>query len=120
MLKYWPILICGIAITAGSLGKAPKLPQISFNLLEPDKIAHFLAYLVWTMAASWTYSRLKKRSLVAIPISISLYGVLMELGQLLLTSGRMFDWADALANTIGAFVGWMIGRKFFYNKTMSV
>lgn len=80
-----------------------------------DKIAHFFAYFVLGALTSWgikkqlwTFDNLKWFILTMI---FSLYGLLLEIGQLIGTTSRQFDWGDAIANMMGMVVGiWVVKR----------
>lgn len=70
-----------------------------------DKINHFGAYFVLTLLI-FNYLKTLNRSyavLYALFIATT-YGVLMEYLQKYLTSERMFDYYDIVANFFGAFI----------------
>ncbi len=88
----------------------------SFNHLQPnisniDKIEHILAYFVLTFV--WLLALKKKTSkykLVTV-LSVFLYGVLLEVLQMKLTSYRQGDVLDGLANSSGILLA-----TFFFDK----
>jgi hypothetical protein len=89
----------------------------SFNILDfvgIDKMGHLTFYsilsLLWFLAL-----RKRKYTAFAINISIIFFGIIMEIAQVLLNAGRMFEWADVLANTIGTLIGFYI-FVWSYNK----
>jgi VanZ family protein len=74
-----------------------------------DKLHHFIAYgslmLVWTLLhAEKSITQQLKLAVVFMAM-----GVLIECAQGL-TTYRFFEWADALANSIGVILGWLMGR----------
>ncbi len=103
---FWGILII---ILSGTPGK--KMP--SFNVFQEDKIGHFGVYAIFAML--WIYSFLKSNmpfrnaAILAFLISAGL-GMTMEWCQANLFVDRSFDYADELANCIGA----AMGVAFFY------
>lgn len=72
-----------------------------------DKISHFFAYFVLTILwvlflfFSEKQNRSLKRSLRITIIACTLFGVMMEVLQGLLTTYRSSDWYDIIANTSG-------------------
>lgn len=78
-------------------------PEIGVRLPEGDKVGHFLAYLCLSAWSVMLFTRLRDRLLAA--IALLLLGVLMELAQGGLTSDRMMDARDAVANGVGVMVG---------------
>lgn len=42
----------------------------------------------------------------------AIYGGLIELYQGYILTNRIADWVDFLANCIGAFIGWVIMRRY--------
>lgn len=68
-----------------------------------DKLGHFLAYLVLSAWAVWTF-RTRRAHLLAALALVAL-GVAMEFAQANLTRVRLGDVRDALANTLGVAVG---------------
>lgn len=101
-------------------------PNISFNVSNSDKIGHFLAY--GTLSAWAVMLFRQKRTWILNAVALIFLGIAMEFAQGYLTTTRMMDWHDALANTIGVALGlcvsllpmqvWLVtlDRKFFQNK----
>ena len=74
-----------------------------------DKIGHFLAYALLAAWAAWIFRepRTRWRAMLA----LCLLGVLIEVAQGTLTTNRMMDWRDALADFAGvAFGAWLALR----------
>lgn len=108
----WALLILvACSVTTPSL----QVPDL-FDLIKPDKFAHFFFYAVYvvlfyrsfsTMPAATVYYRQSLR----LPLfSGILYGGLIEVYQGLLLPNRTADYVDAIANAIGAVLGWGICR----------
>lgn len=106
----WAIIM--FLLTIATKGDLPKMDQ--WDLLSFDKFAHFSQFciLIFLMIIGFhkqhTFRALRYR-----PIQISLiiclvYALVLEILQLLLASGRSFDFTDALANILGCFGGLLI------------
>ncbi|MEW7293082.1 VanZ family protein [Aquimarina sp. 2304DJ70-9] len=105
--KYFFVLVIlstGI-ITWASLAKF--VNPIGFNVKGSDKIAHCIAYFIFTMVWFLFFFFRKKekqnfiQSIAKTMVFCFLYGFLMESLQFLLTSYRSFEWYDVMANTSG-------------------
>ncbi len=111
-------LVCclyGAAICALSLLPGRKLPRLSGTVAHADKIVHFLMYALLAGLLWWALRvrhRARSALVAAVLLGTSLYGLLMEFLQGLLTSGqRCFSVADILANAGGALLAVCIGIK---------
>jgi len=75
-----------------------------------DKVLHAFAYTV--LALSWFYAIKKAhdntRVKIVIAISIFIFGIIIEVLQEWLAQGRMMDFKDVIANTIGILVAFSI------------
>ena len=101
-------------------------PTISLDVSNSDKIGHFLAY--GTLSAWAVMLFRQKRAWILNAVALTFLGIAMEFAQGYLTTTRMMDWHDALANTMGVGLGlcvsllpmqvWLVklDRKFFQNK----
>jgi len=94
-------------ITLDNLGGSIKIPY-------KDKMVHFVFYFVFVLL--WSYYRKSIRfssqhALLILAIAIG-FGILMELCQGAFTTTRNPDILDALANSIGAFSGFLIVKNF--------
>jgi VanZ family protein len=78
-------------------------PDFSFQFLE-DKIAHFLIFglVATSILRTPKFKDLSLRSLLIAALITSAYGAFDEIRQSL-TPGRSVEFADWLANTLGAF-----------------
>ena len=101
-------------------------PTISLDFSNIDKIGHFLAY--GTLSAWAVMLFRQKRAWILNAVALTFLGIAMEFAQGYLTTTRMMDWHDALANTMGVGLGlcvsllpmqvWLVklDRKIFQNK----
>ena len=78
-------------------------PNISLEVSNSDKIGHFLAY--GTLSAWAVMLFRQKRTWILNAVALIFLGIAMEFAQGYLTTTRMMDWHDALANTIGVGLG---------------
>ncbi len=98
----WSLLWCCAvaAVVVLSLTPAPDMPDFPSG---GDKIEHFLAYGLLAAGAVQLYARWT--SLFSVGIALVLMGIGLEYAQGALTTDRMMDRWDALANTIGVIAG---------------
>ncbi len=96
--KFWLLLWCA-AVIAVCLIPPPQLnlPQNS------DKVEHFLAYFLLAGSAVQLFAT--RRALCVVALGLLLMGVGIEWMQGALTSNRMADPMDVLANSIGVLAG---------------
>lgn len=107
------LILCGIPGT--------RLPELTFwQWLRPDKIAHLILFGVQSYLLLIGFSKLpatsgwRRQSAVrAVAISI-FYGVSIEWMQVYVFIQRSGDVRDAIANAIGALLGWWLFRKFHH------
>ncbi|MCK0745917.1 VanZ family protein [Chromohalobacter nigrandesensis] len=110
-LRWLCLALAGISaavIAWGSLTPGAEMPQD----LPWDKFNHFIAYA--GLAALMRLGGL--RALTALGLAIG-YGILIEGLQLGVPGRSGADWADALANTLGALAAvgachWLLPRRF--------
>jgi VanZ family protein len=81
-------------------------PRIDLDLPEGDKIGHFLAYASLSAWSVWLFASRRHRWQAA--LALVALGVVMELAQGALTSDRMMDVRDALANGLGVGLGQLL------------
>lgn len=93
-------------------------PQTDFRMA--DKSVHLLMYFILACIMWWEKCRTtKKRPTKAFAVCTvvfpTLLGIAMELAQAYLTTYRGGDWADAVANALGAILalpaGLLLTRK---------
>lgn len=93
----WCLAIAIVVVV--SLMPPPPMPDIDGG----DKIGHFLAYFV--LAASAVQLFRNWPALLGAGLGLVLLGVGIEYAQDTLTTTRMIDPKDALANTLGVIAG---------------
>ncbi len=100
-LKTFLIIAASIWTTAmliGFLTPLTKLPDVALSI--SDKAMHAGLFVGFT--GLWTLAGQNIRRMVILGI---LYGLLIEVLQGILPVHRTADWVDALADTIGVFIG---------------
>ncbi len=91
-------LLVMVAIAAVTLVPTSDLPGVSFS----DKLQHVIAFAALGVpVAAWTG---RGRVLTAIALAAA-YGIVIELGQLVLPIGREASVLDAFADLAGAAIG---------------
>lgn len=103
ILAYWRriTIILLLIIVFLSLYPLPQLTQIGDGA---DKVYHFIAYLFVALPIGYVYP---KRFFVYLFFMVSLSGII-ELIQPYVN--RHGEWLDFLANTLGVFLGFAIGK----------
>ncbi len=94
------------ALTVASLLPSTAMPEDIPLFPGADKIIHILMYAGLAGLLRWTLAdRLRAPlKLLGLILVASAYGLLLEILQHTLTT-RSFEWADAIANTLGAIAG---------------
>ena len=98
------------------------LPQGSFNIPYADKIIHFIFYLGFGFLGPLCFRERTKGALglfktVKIVVFLAVaYGIIIEILQYTITTDRMAEFGDVLANTLGTFAGiglirWVFSKK---------
>lgn len=98
-----------IALAVVSLISLKGLP--STGISNFDKIAHFGAYAVLFSIWFLALQPLSSKKLLFLLISCVVYGIIIEGLQGKYTTERVSDILDAVANTIGVLVAWLIVPK---------
>ena len=90
------------------------------HIKNKDKIVHFVFYFLFVFLWS-LYANFKKN----IPNSSSkilfiaiLYGIMIEIFQGVFTTNRTADVFDVVANSLGAFGGYISIKRYLKNKTL--
>ena len=83
-------------------------PSLGVDVPNGDKIGHFLAYGLLAAWAVWLFP--SRRAQIAAAVSLVALGIAMEFAQGALTTDRMTDWRDAVADAIGVAVGMWLAR----------
>lgn len=108
----WALLILALCTFTTPAFEVPSL----FDLIKPDKVAHFFFYAVYVILFQRSFSTMPSgsvysRNQFSIPLfSGIIYGALIEVYQGLLLPNRTADYVDVIANAIGAVIGWLIVR----------
>jgi VanZ family protein len=108
----WTVLITYLSIaTIDNVANQIKIEN-------KDKIAHFVFYFLFVFL--WFKANYDKntpiKNSIYILIAGIIYGILMELSQKYFTTNRTPDFFDALANSVGATVGYFAVKKYYNNK----
>lgn len=106
----WLVVITGLSVTPGN-----DLPQI--NIISADKFAHAFVYglLTWLILRGIWRSKdrtITNKQIALVVLFAAGWGVLMEFVQYAFVPGRFYEYADMLANAIGALLGWLIFTLF--------
>ena len=111
----WAIIIlilCGLP--------GDQIPEITFlQWLKPDKFAHLILFGVLCFLLLKGFSKqnqfpaLNKKAISIALISSISYGVIVELLQETVFINRNGDIRDVFANTIGAYIGYLIFKRNF-------
>ena len=94
----------------------------SFNIPYADKLVHFTFYFVAVILGSLYVLQLKDRQQVILrkigilAFFLVLFGIIIEVIQEKLTVDRFGDVIDALANTTGVIIGFMVIFNRFYKQ----
>lgn len=89
------------------INKAPK-----FYVVLSDKIIHFVAYFLLSFLFYLMLKTYNTRQTLNVAVIMSLiFGIVLELLQMTMTSGRMFDPYDLIANTLGVLVAVLVIKR---------
>ncbi|MFN0189899.1 MAG: VanZ family protein [Bacteroidia bacterium] len=108
----WALLILILSTITPPAIEIPNL----FDLLAPDKVAHFIFYSVFVILFTYGFSKMPpgniwSRNQFSIPlIGGIIYGGLIELYQGYVLTNRTSDYVDFIANCIGSILGWRLMR----------
>lgn len=112
--RWWAYLpVLSWASLIASLSTTSNLPQMPLQWLSPDKLGHLLFYAIltgwwyWGGQHWWNTPRLSWRYVNSGAILAFLYGAVLEGVQARLPH-RQFDYADMIANGLGAFLAWLL------------
>ena len=85
-------------------------PPLPMAVPEGDKVGHFLAYALLAAWAVWIFrdARGHRRAAVA----LFALGIAIEIAQGTLTTDRMMDARDALADGAGVLAGWWLALRW--------
>ena len=117
---FWALLIlllCGLP--------GDKIPELTFlEWLNPDKIAHIILFGVQCLLLlkgfeKQNFTRVVNSNHAALALVLSItYGCIVEILQEYVFINRNGDLRDAVANAIGALLGFWIYKRYF-SKTVN-
>lgn len=121
MLKFFKApLIWAILILAFSSIPNSELPDFSlWRILSGDKLIHVFLYgilsflLLGSSVKQYIYRRIRYNAMLFSFVTSVCFGVLIEVYQEFVLTDRFGDWADALANGVGAMLGLLLFRVLF-------
>ncbi len=121
-LRYHlPTLLWALFIMIVCAIPGERIPKLTFlEWLKPDKIVHFLVFGILTILIlrsfldAGTLQWNEKNIFFFAVIISSMYGALVEILQYSVFINRSGDIKDALANTIGAVLGWWMYKRFLW------
>lgn len=126
---FWRCNILGIswAIFILLLCASPsdQLPDATlWAFVSADKAIHIFLFAILSLfiivgfRRQYRYSELRYHAKVYALIIGSAYGLIIETVQLLISTGRHFDWQDAVADVAGSLLGISLFR-LIYGKELS-
>lgn len=113
---FAPALACTLFILILCLMSPQYIPDVEFNLLSPDKVAHFLLFGILLLAIIWGLvknQRFTHKNIYLFTVLTILYGGLIELLQMMMRNGRSADVDDVLADAAGAVLVGLIHIVFY-------
>jgi VanZ family protein len=121
MLKFFKApLIWAILILAFSSIPNSELPDFSlWRILSGDKLIHVFLYgilsflLLGSSVKQYIYRRIRYNAMLFSFTASTCFGILVEVYQEFILTDRFGDWADALANAVGALFGLILFRLLF-------
>ncbi len=110
---YWPSMVVGAGIVYLSLFHATSL---HVDISHPDKLGHWLAYLVWTICLTGDLHRDEVsfgwRAVWAVLFPI-VFGGIIELLQTYCFPPRTGEWLDWYADASGVVLGFVLVDVFY-------
>ena len=126
MLKvkfYLPVISWTIIIFLLSIGNVSIAAPIQW--ISIDKVGHLTFYMlevvfmIWALAKSNEWKKSRHKQIIVCVIIATLYGTSLEYVQATLPH-RSFDYADMVANMVGAILGmlfyYITAKNFLTNK----
>lgn len=111
-----------VFVTFSSLYSFEQDELPSFNIPYADKLVHFTFYFVGLVLGSLYVLQLKGqgqvllRKIGILAFFLILFGIIIEVIQGTMTLHRSGDFFDALANTTGVVLGFIVVFKVFYKQ----
>jgi VanZ family protein len=116
MKPFLPAIIWASIVFGMSIGPGIQLPETA---ISPDKIGHFIAYGILTLLIIKALEKNKKLSSKTANLTVltvSIYGIALEIVQWAFFPNRYFEVWDMVANFLGSFLCYL-AFKFFFTKT---
>ena len=104
-----------VSITTLSLVKTQE--KLLTNISNEDKFLHLFAYL--TLTTSWLISKevkFKKIADIVILICCFIFGIIIEVLQVSITTYRSASFLDVIANSLGIILGFILFKTFIRKK----
>ena len=98
-MTYIPAVLVAVGVAFLSLAESTQMPSVTVN----DKLVHGLTYTL--LAILWM---IPVKRPVWVCLAVTAYGALLELLQHYCTLTRSGEWADVLADFVGALIGVLI------------
>jgi VanZ family protein len=117
--RFIPALAWAATISIASLVPKGTLPEV--GCANADKMAHFAFYAGLAFLSLWAlgkkaFDNRRKKNFIKIFLSVSLYGLALEIAQYNFTTTRSFDLFDIVANVLGTLTGVFLFNIIFINK----
>ena len=94
--------------------KAPEFPERKWiHVFQPDKLAHIVFFAIQIFLWRSAFNMESRNYNLFLFISISLYGLMIEILQGLLVPNRNFDLFDLLADMLGAYLGLLVWARVY-------
>ena len=128
MLKKYKFTIAFVGwvmcVTFLSLFSFKEVSTEGLNIPHLDKVVHFTFYFMFTVLGSLSYlehkavtESFKKVALLFFLLAIG-YGTVIEVLQYVATTTRNGDFLDFLANSFGAFCGFIAVKAYFFKRVV--
>ena len=105
MKRFLPAIFWAILILTLSLMPAKNLPEIHFDLLAPDKLAHAFVYAVLCILLLYGFQNGHWKTGILTFLLSNGFGCTMEIFQYAFFPDRYFEFHDIIANAIGTILG---------------
>jgi VanZ family protein len=116
-IKYFvPAIVWALFILVICTMSPKHIPKVEWELISADKAAHFGLFFMQTIFLLFAFVKSKRTSFyykTISTVSVILFGMLVELLQMLMRLGRSADWDDVLANSIGVISASLLFIVFY-------
>lgn len=104
----WIAVICILSFIPGN-----QLPEMDFNWISPDTLAHIFMYLILSFLGTCVLIRNKMNQIkfwlyIVVILTCILFGYLVEIIQGRYIPGRFYDNHDIVSNSIGTIFGTLL------------